>query len=95
MKTRYSKPFESVQVEIPYETGMSPTSGLLDMFEAKGILVKEGNRLAYTSSTTGEIIKEFRKGWTDDKLMIIIDEWKETSTKSTVVITEEEEPVDE
>jgi RecA/RadA recombinase len=95
MKTRYSKPFESVQVEIPYETGMSPTSGLLDMFEAKGILVKEGNRLTYTSSTTGEIIKEFRKGWTDDKLMVIIDEWKETSIKSTVVISEEEETVDE
>ena len=95
MKTRYSKPFESVQVEIPYETGMSPTSGLLDMFEAKGILIKEGNKLAYTSTTTGEIIKEFRKGWTDDKLMVIIDEWNETSTKSTVVITEEEETIDE
>ena len=27
MKTRYSKPFESVQVEIPYETGMNPYSG--------------------------------------------------------------------
>ena len=26
VKTRYSKPFESVQVEIPYETGMSPYS---------------------------------------------------------------------
>jgi len=95
MKTRYAKPFESVQVEIPYETGMSPTSGLLDMFEAKGILQKEGNKLTYTSSTTGEIIKEFRKGWTDDKLMVIIDEWNETSTKSTVVVTEEEETVDE
>ena len=95
MKTRYAKPFESVQVEIPYETGMSPTSGLLDMFEAKGILVKEGNRLTYTSSTTGEIIKEFRKGWSDDKLMVIIDEWKESSTKSTVSITEEEETIDE
>jgi len=90
MKTRYSKPFESVQVEIPYETGMSPTSGLLDMFEAKGILVKEGNRLAYTSSTTGEIIKEFRKGWTDDKLMVIIDEWNESSTKSIVNVQAEE-----
>ena len=95
MKTRYSKPFESVQVEIPYETGMSPTSGLLDMFEAKGILVKEGNKLSYTSTTTGEIIKEFRKGWTDDKLMTVINEWNETSTKSTVVIIEEEETVDE
>jgi len=90
MKTRYSKPFESVQVEIPYETGMSPTSGLLDMFEAKGILVKEGNKLSYTSTTTGEIIKEFRKGWTDDKLMIVIDEWNESSTKSTVNIQPEE-----
>lgn len=94
MKTRYSKPFESVQVEIPYETGMSPTSGLLDMFEAKGILVKEGNRLAYTSTTTGEIIKEFRKGWTDDKLMVIIDEWNESSTKSTVNV-QTEETIDE
>ena len=95
MKTRYSKPFESVQVEIPYETGMSPTSGLLDMFEAKGILVKEGNRLAYTSTTTGEVIKEFRKGWTDDKLMIIIDEWKETTTKSVVNVETEELVEDE
>ena len=95
MKTRYAKPFESVQVEIPYETGMSPTSGLLDMFEAKGILQKEGNKLTYISSTTGEIIKEFRKGWTDDKLMVIIDEWKEDSTKSTVNVDEEEISEDE
>ena len=89
MKTRYAKPFESVQVEIPYVTGMSPTSGLLDMFEAKGILQKEGNKLTYTSSTTGEIIKEFRKGWTDDKLMTIIDEWKEDNT--SVINVEHEE----
>jgi hypothetical protein len=33
MKTRYAKPFESVQVKIPYETGMNPYSGLVDMFE--------------------------------------------------------------
>ena len=76
MKTRYSKPFESVQIKIPYESGMDPYSGLLDMFEAKGILVKEGNKLSYTSPVTGEIIKEFRKGWTGNKLQIIIDEWK-------------------
>jgi RecA/RadA recombinase len=95
MKTRYSKPFESVQVEIPYETGMSPTSGLIDMFEAKGILKKDGNKLTYTSSTTGEIFKEFRKGWTDDKLMVIIDEWNETSTKSAVSVPTEELVEDE
>jgi recombination protein RecA len=62
MKTRYSKPFESVQVKIPYETGMNPYSGLVDLFEAKGMLKKEGNSLVYTTHD-GEIIKQFRKAW--------------------------------
>jgi hypothetical protein len=71
MKTRYSKPFESVQVKIPYETGMDPYSGLLDMFEAQGLLVKQGNRLKYVT-LDGEEMLEFRKGWTGDKLETIM-----------------------
>jgi recombination protein RecA len=63
MKTRYAKPFESVQVKIPYETGMSPYSGLVDLAEAKGMLKKEGNSLVYTVQSTGEVIKQFRKAW--------------------------------
>jgi hypothetical protein len=62
MKTRYSKPFESVQVEIPYATGMSPYSGLVDLAEAKGILTKDGNRLKYVS-TDGTEFKMYRKEW--------------------------------
>jgi RecA/RadA recombinase len=62
MKTRYAKPFESVQVKIPYETGMNPYSGLVDLFEAKGMLKKEGNSLVYVTKE-GEIIKQFRKAW--------------------------------
>ena len=62
MKTRYGKPFESVQVKIPYETGMNPYSGLLDMFEAMELLKKEGNSLVY-NCVDGTIIKKFRKGW--------------------------------
>jgi RecA/RadA recombinase len=62
MKTRYAKPFESVQVKIPYETGMNPYSGMTDLIEAKGMLKKEGNSLVYTTSA-GEIIKKFRKAW--------------------------------
>jgi recombination protein RecA len=75
MKTRYAKPFESVQVKIPYSTGMSPYSGLMEMFESQGMLVKDGNKLSYTSPVTGEIIKEFRKGWTDDKLDVVMQEF--------------------
>jgi len=62
MKTRYAKPFEGVQVKIPYEQGMSPYSGLVDLAEKKGMLKKDGNRLAFTTSD-GEIIKMFRKAW--------------------------------
>jgi hypothetical protein len=62
MKTRYAKPFESVQVKIPYETGMNPYSGLTDLIEGKGMLKKEGNSLVYTS-VDGVITKKFRKGW--------------------------------
>jgi len=62
MKTRYAKPFESVQVKIPYETGMNPYSGLTDLFEGKLLLKKEGNSLVYTTAD-GEVIKKFRKGW--------------------------------
>ena len=62
MKTRYAKPFESVQVKIPYETGMNPYSGLVDLAEDKGLLTKDGNSLKYTTAD-GEIIKQFRKAW--------------------------------
>jgi hypothetical protein len=62
MKTRYAKPFEGVQVKIPYETGMNPYSGLTDLAEKKGLLKKEGNSLVYTT-LDGEIIKQFRKKW--------------------------------
>jgi RecA/RadA recombinase len=62
MKTRYAKPFESVQVKIPYETGMNPYSGLVDLSEGKGLLKKDGNRLSFTTSD-GEIIKYYRKEW--------------------------------
>ena len=62
MKTRYAKPFESLQIKIPYATGMNPYSGLLDLFEKNGLLAKEGNRLSYTTND-GEVIKMFRKGW--------------------------------
>ena len=60
MKTRYSKPFESVQVKIPYATGMSPYSGLFDLFEQRKLLSKEGNRYVYVLEN-GTEIKLFRK----------------------------------
>jgi hypothetical protein len=65
MKTRYAKPFEAVQVKIPYETGMNPYSGLVDLAEKQGLLTKQGNRLKYLpkGAEEGEEILMFRKAW--------------------------------
>ena len=93
MKTRYAKPFESVQVKIPYETGMNPYSGLLDLFEKAGLLTKEGNRLSYTTED-GEIIKFFRKGWESnengclDKVMLEYEN-RQAKISNTNSVTEE------
>jgi RecA/RadA recombinase len=83
MKTRYAKPFEGVQVKIPYTTGMSPYSGLVDLAEKKGLLKKEGNSLVFVTSD-GEIIKQFRKKWEandDGCLDKIIADFKNQKTE--------------
>lgn len=96
MKTRYAKPFEAVQVKIPYATGMNPYSGLVDLFEKQGLLKKDGNRLAYTK-LNGEVIKYFRKGWEgndDNCLDIVMSEFGDTELNSVVSeVTQEVESV--
>tara|TARA_B100001105_G_scaffold216874_1_gene182703 strand:- start:507 stop:977 length:471 start_codon:yes stop_codon:yes gene_type:complete len=94
VKSRYSKPFEGVQVKIPWDTGMDPYSGMLGMLEAKGIVEKVGNKLSYISPVTGEEIKEFRKGWSDEKLQIIIDEWGQNPKAQDDLVEEDIDPAD-
>ena len=74
MKTRYAKPFESVQVKIPYDTGMDPYSGLVDLFEKQGVIVQSGNRLKYIDSKGKEHL-EYRKDWDGDKLTMIMNDY--------------------
>lgn len=74
MKSRYAKPFEQMEIKIPYDTGMDPYSGLIDLFEARGVLQKDGNKLKYVS-TDGTEHKYFRKQITDELLMQIMLEW--------------------
>jgi recombination protein RecA len=94
MKTRYAKPFEGVQVKIPYSTGMSPYSGLVDLAEKKGLLKKDGNRLAFTTAD-GEIIKQFRKAWEaneDGCLDRVMTDFQKSGTElSTTEVPSEEE----
>jgi len=76
MKTRYAKPFEGVQVKIPYETGMNPYSGLVELFEKKNLLVKQGNRLKYID-LAGEEHLHYRKQWVGSTLDMVMDQYEE------------------
>lgn len=89
MKTRYAKPFEGVQVKIPYEQGMNPYSGLLELFEAKGIINKSGNRLKYITNA-GEEILEYRKKWIGEKLDIVMAEFIENQNNPSAPVKESE-----
>ena len=74
MKTRYNKPFETVELKIPWDSGLDPYSGLLDMFEAKGLFVKDGNKLKYTA-LDGTEHKKFRKQIDHDLLDLVMLEF--------------------
>lgn len=89
MKTRYAKPFEDIQIQIPYETGMNPYSGFFDLLESKNMIKKEGNRYAYTD-LNGEIHKYFRKEWNRNENGIMDLVMKEFNSKSVSAVTEDE-----
>ena len=45
-KTRFSKPYQTATIEVPYDTGMDPYNGLLDVAVEMGHVVKKGARYA-------------------------------------------------
>lgn len=78
MKTRYNKPFESVEIKIPWDTGMDAYSGLIDLFEKKGVLVKDSTKMKYTDKN-GKEHKYFRSAIPDELLDLIMSEWDEST----------------
>ena len=87
MKTRYAKPFESVYIKIPYESGMDPYSGLVDLFEERGILNQQGNRLKFVHSTGKEHLF-YRKEWRNDKLDMIMEDFPNIKPKEEIILEE-------
>jgi len=70
MKTRYNKPFEDIEIQIPYSTGMSPYSGFFELLEKRKLITKEGHRYSYVDND-GVIHKYYRKEWNKNEKGII------------------------
>lgn len=58
-KTRFTQPYQKVTIEVPYETGMDPYNGLLDVAVDMGLAVKKGSRYALKGQDTTFYAKDF------------------------------------
>lgn len=48
-KTRFTKPFQQCRIEVPYDTGMDPYTGVLDAAETLGIVKRSAAWYTYNS----------------------------------------------
>lgn len=60
-KTRFTKPFQVVTIEVPYDEGMDPYNGLLDVAVEMGIVNKKGSRYAIKGEDASWYSKDFGK----------------------------------
>lgn len=69
-KTRFTKPFQQALIEIPYDKGMDPYTGLLDVAESLGVVVRAGAWYTFNdkkfqaknfASVQEEILMELKK----------------------------------
>lgn len=65
-KSRFAKLGGKVEIEVPYTTGMSPYSGLLDLLEIDKVVSKAG--AWYSCELNGEVLK-FQKKQLDQELV--------------------------
>lgn len=91
MKTRYSKPFEQVELEIPYETGLDKFSGFFEYILSKDIIEKTGNKYIYIDKDGNEhkyFEKEYKRN--DNGIYdLILSEWDSIKDKKEQVIESE------
>lgn len=63
IKSRVAKPFEKIEVQIPYMTGLDPYSGLFDLLFQEGVITSPAaGWYAYTDKT-GKEVKFQRSKW--------------------------------
>lgn len=64
-KTRFTQPFQTVTIEVPYSEGMDPNSGLLEVAVKLGVVQKKGSRYAMAGSDTSWYSKDIAQHATD------------------------------
>ena len=90
-KTRFTKPFQTVVIEIPYDTGMSPYSGLVETGIAMGIVEKKGSRYKIVGSEETWYAKDVEKY---AESILLAGESQSSTFLNVASVHEEREDVD-
>lgn len=103
-KTRYAQPFQKIQINIPWDGGMDPYSGLFELFSEslfyndRNVLSKEGSYVAYYDYKTGEqLFKKYRKDISHDdydKIMKDYEEYESSKKLSNITDTSSNENIE-
>lgn len=89
LKTRFTKPFQQAKIDVPYDTGMDPFAGILEVAEAVGIVTRAGSW--YTLGDKKFQRKNFEE-YQEDVLTLLIEKESEVIN---VKMDEEEISVDD
>ena len=93
MKTRFTKPFQSVTIEVPYSSGMNPHSGLLEVLKTMNIVSLKGAWYQIVGTETKFQSKDFEKY--ADELLQVAESKRDVFLKveNSVDVEDTEEPV--
>jgi recombination protein RecA len=91
-KTRFAKLGSKVEIEVPYSTGMSPYSGLLESLEVDGIVTKGGAWYS-CSLPTGDI--KFQRKQLNEELVQKLFSHPKLLQQDTEVVNQVEEELSE
>lgn len=95
-KTRYTKPFQDAECNIPWDSGLDRYSGLFELFtetlkyKDRPVIMKEGSYCVYYSLKNDEQVwKKYRKSITNEDYDMIMKDWEdwENSQKLEKVIS--------
>lgn len=76
-KNRFALPFQSVEIYVPYETGIDPLSGLLETAIAQQVVAKKGSR--YVLTKDGDNAQSWYERDIGQHVPVILDELRKTS----------------
>lgn len=89
-KTRFTKPFQTVEIEVPYESGMDPYSGLVEAAINAGVVIQSGAWYRLANEENKFQMKNFTSE-IGDRILDQLEQLKELTLKANESEEEKEQ----